>query len=51
MTGALPYALYEAHLNELRAAARKDRRAQRKPRGERRLPGLPRLRRPRRAFA
>jgi hypothetical protein len=51
MTGTLTYAAAFEHINDLHAAAEKGRRAPRKPRRELRLPALPGLRRPRRAFA
>jgi hypothetical protein len=51
MNGALTYAAVAIHQSELRAAAERTRRAPRKPRRDRRLPGLPWRRRPRRAFA
>jgi hypothetical protein len=51
MTGTLTHAAQLEHLNDLRAAAAKRRRAPARPRGKRRLPALPSLRRPRRAFA
>jgi hypothetical protein len=52
MNGApLTYAVAAVHQAELRAVADRNRRAPRKPRRERRLPGLPWRRRPRRAYA
>jgi hypothetical protein len=51
MTGTLTHAAQLEHLKDLRAAAAKRRRAPARPRGKRRLPALPGLRRPRRAFA
>jgi hypothetical protein len=51
MNGALTYAVTAIHQAELQAAAERNRRAPRKPRRDRRLPGLPWRRRPRRAFA
>ncbi|MGH2742926.1 MAG: hypothetical protein ACRDLY_15450 [Thermoleophilaceae bacterium] len=51
MTGTLTYAAQQEHLSDLRAAAAKRRRSPRRPSGKRRLPALPGVRRPRRAFA
>jgi hypothetical protein len=51
MTGTLNQAAQLEHMNEMRAAAAKRRRAPARPRGKRRLPALPGLLRPRRAFA
>ena len=51
MTGTLTHAAQLEHVKDLRAAAAKRRRAPARPRGKRRLPALPGLRRPRRAFA
>jgi hypothetical protein len=51
MTGTLIEAAQLEHLNDLRAAAAKRRRASAQPRGKRRLPALPGLLRPRRALA
>jgi hypothetical protein len=51
MTGTLTHAAQLEHLKNLRAAAAKRRRAPARPRGKRRLPALPGLQRPRRAFA
>ena len=51
MTGTLTHAAQLEHLKDLRAVAAKRRRAPARPRGKRRLPALPGLRRPRRAFA
>jgi hypothetical protein len=51
MTGTLTHAAQLEHLKDLRAAAAKRRRAPARPRGKRRLPALPGLLRPRRAFA
>jgi hypothetical protein len=51
MTGTLTYAAQLEHLDDLRTVASKSRRAPARPRGKRRLPGLPGLLRPRRALA
>jgi len=51
MNAAVTYAVVAVHQTELRAAAERSRRAQRKPRSGRRLPLLPRARRQRRAYA
>jgi hypothetical protein len=51
MTGALTYAAQQEHMTDLRAAAAKSRRSPRRPSGKRRVPALPGLLRPRRAFA
>jgi hypothetical protein len=51
MTGTLTYAAQLEHLDEMRAAASTRRRTPARPRGKRRLPALPALRRPRRALA
>jgi hypothetical protein len=51
MTGTLTYAAQLEHLDELRTAASTRRRRPARPRGKRRLPALPGLLRPRRAFA
>jgi hypothetical protein len=51
MTGTLTYAAQLEHMADLHAAASKRRRAPARPRGKRRLPALPGLLRPRRAFA
>jgi hypothetical protein len=51
MNAALTYVFTAVHQADLHAAAERDRRAPRKPRGRRRLPLLPRARRQRRAYA
>jgi hypothetical protein len=51
MTGPLTQAAGLEHVNDMRAVAAKRRRAPAQPRGKRRLPVLPGLLRPRRAFA
>ena len=51
MNGALTYVAVAVHQSELRAAAERSRRAPAKPRRKRRLAGLPRPRRARRAYA
>jgi hypothetical protein len=51
MTGPVIHAAQLEHLNELRTAASKRRRAPAQPRGKRRRPALAGLLRPRRAFA
>jgi hypothetical protein len=51
MSGTLTYAAQLEHLNDLHAAAAKRRRSPRPLRRKGRLPALPGLLRPRRAFA
>jgi hypothetical protein len=51
MTGTLTYAAQLEHLDDLHAAASKRRLGPARPRGKRRVPGLPGLLRPRRALA